>query len=107
MNSNFPLPPPQLSVSTCLPPCGCLARKNHLVVTPRYLGLGCDRIIGGPGGPHYRVIDLSQLKEPVTIHWCGRHSGSITDGADSLVFQGVEQIILPPCMRPEPQQQAA
>ena len=74
-------------------------------MTPRFLGLGCDRIIGGASGPHYRVIDLSLLSEPVVIQWSSRHSGSITDGADSLVFQGVEEIILPPCMQPKPKPQ--
>ena len=73
-----------------------------LVVTPRFLGLGSDRIIGGACGPRYRVIDLSLLSDPVVITWASRSSGSITDGADSLVFAGVEEIILPTCMQPGP-----
>ena len=73
-----------------------------LLVTPRFLGLGSDRIIGGACGPRYRVIDLSLLSDPVIITWTSRCSGSITDGADSLVFAGVEEIILPTCMQPCP-----
>ena len=68
------------------------------VVEPRHMGLGSDMIIGGACGPRYRVIDLSKLAEPVTIHWFGSDSGSITDCADSIVFQGVEEILLPSCM---------
>ena len=70
------------------------------VLQPRLLGLGCDRIIGGVSGPSYKVIDLSLLDDPVAIDWSGPDSGSITDGADSIVFQGVDQIILPECMKP-------
>ena len=69
-------------------------------VQPRLLGLGCDRLIGGASGPRYKVIDLSLLSEPVEIHWSGPDCGSITDGADTIVFQGVDRIILPECMKP-------
>ena len=68
------------------------------VLTPRLLGVGEDTIIGGPSGRAYRKIDLSQLTHPVDIDWASPDCGSITDGADTIVFQGVDEIILPPCM---------
>jgi len=74
--------------------------KSVFVLQPRLLGLGHDMIIGGVRGPHYEVIDLSLLDDPVVIHWSGPDSGSITDGADSIVFQGIDHIILPDCMKP-------
>lgn len=80
-----------------------IRREDVLIVTPRFLGLGEDRIIGGPCGPAFRAIDLSQLTHPVDIHWATPDSGSITDGVDSIVFQGVEEIILPGCMYDPPQ----
>ena len=69
------------------------------VLVPRGLGLGRDRLIGGTTGLAYRVIDLSQLDHPVTIHWSGTDCGTISDGADCIVFQGVAEVILPACMR--------
>ncbi|MDQ2088824.1 hypothetical protein [Marimonas arenosa] len=74
------------------------------VVVPSRLGIGEDMIIGGPCGPVYRKIDLSRLSDPVDIVWTGENSGLITDGADSIVFQGVDEIILPACMKPVPHQ---
>jgi hypothetical protein len=74
------------------------AAGDVFVVEPRYLGVGNDIIIGGPGRPQCRFIDLSRLKEPVMVHWDGADCGSITDGADTIVFQGIEDIILPDCM---------
>lgn len=68
-------------------------------VTPTKLGLGQDCILGAPGCPHYSVIDLSALTAPVTIEWSGRDSGFITDGADTIIFQRVDQIIPPRCMQ--------
>ena len=35
---------------------------------------------------------------PVAIDWSSPDCGSITDGADTIVFQGVDEIILPACM---------
>ncbi|PIE12334.1 MAG: hypothetical protein CSA70_10005 [Rhodobacterales bacterium] len=67
-------------------------------VSPRCFGLGEDVIIGGAIGPCYRSIDLSALTFPVNIYWKDNASGVITDGADSIVFQGVDHIILPDCM---------
>ncbi|MCF3594062.1 hypothetical protein LZG00_08625 [Rhodobacteraceae bacterium LMO-12] len=107
MHSNSNHPPCDFVPSIVQLPDCCQPDEDHFVVTPRYLGLGCDMIIGGASGPSYRVIDLSLLEEPVVINWAGTHSGSITDGADSLVFHGVEQIILPPCMQPLPQLRAS
>ncbi|UYV39426.1 hypothetical protein N4R57_10730 [Rhodobacteraceae bacterium D3-12] len=75
-----------------------VSRPDVLVVKPRGLGLGEDMIIGGANARQYRVIDLSQLTSRVEIKWSGPDAGFICDGADSLVFQGVEEIILPPCM---------
>ncbi|MDU8929813.1 hypothetical protein RXV86_20695 [Alisedimentitalea sp. MJ-SS2] len=69
------------------------------VLKPRLLGVGEDKIIGGPSGQSYQKIDLSQLTYPVDIDWSSPDCGSITDGADTIVFQGVDEIILPPCMR--------
>ena len=68
------------------------------VLEPRLLGIGCDRIIGGSAGARYRVIDLSNLQYPVEIIWERPGCGTITDGADSIVFQDIELIILPACM---------
>lgn len=76
-----------------------LTDSDCLTVTPRGLGLGQDRIIGGANAPRYRVIDLSLLDCHVEIIWSRPGAGVITDGADSLVFQGVEEVILPVCMR--------
>ncbi|WP_161594575.1 hypothetical protein [Marimonas lutisalis] len=68
-------------------------------LTPRCLGLGEDILIGGTTGPRYFVIDLSALIYPVLIEWSGPDCGVITDGADSIVFQGVDEIIVPPSMQ--------
>ncbi len=65
---------------------------------PRQLGLGADLLIGGPSGLPYSVIDLSRLTTPVDIIWERPGCGAITDGADSIVFQDVEEIILPAWM---------
>ena len=102
MNTDFAIVYSPPSAGSCPALAAAQTREDHLVVTPRFLGLGYDRIIGGTTGPRYRVIDLSLLSEPVSISWTGPQSGSITDGADSLVFQGVEEIILPACMRSAP-----
>lgn len=80
-------------------PCGALRPEDVLVIEPAQLGLGRDLLIGGAGGPHYRVIDLSRLTDRVRITWNGPDCGCICDGADAIVFQGIEEIILPPCMR--------
>lgn len=69
------------------------------IVKPKGLGLGEDCIIGGGSGPSYRRIDLRALSHPVDIQWVSNDSGIITDGADSIVFQGIEAILLPACMR--------
>lgn len=73
------------------------SESRRLVVPAR--GFGRDVFVGGAGGQHYRVIDLSLLTHPVEIVWSGPDSGTITDGVDDLVFQGVEEIIEPDCMR--------
>ena len=72
--------------------------SETFVLEPRLLGIGEDRIIGGGHGPRYRRIDLSLLTHPVAIHWAGPDCGTITDGADCIVFQGIEELVLPPCM---------
>lgn len=74
-------------------------QHDTLVVVPRFLGLGKDMIIGGPSGPPIRVIDLSRLDESVIIDWSADGCGTISDGADTILFYGVSEIILPPCMR--------
>ena len=85
--------------------CGAMAPTDSdaagdtYVLQPRLLGLGEDRIIGGHFGPAFRKIDLSHLTHPVEIDWVSPDCGTITDGADSIVFQGIDEIILPSCMR--------
>ncbi|WP_322865745.1 hypothetical protein U5922_005795 [Aquicoccus sp. G2-2] len=68
-------------------------------ICPRGPGLGEDRLIGGPGRAPYSIIDLSQLQIPVSIEWMGPAEGIICDDTDSIVFQGVAAIVLPPIMR--------
>ena len=90
--------PALLARSSGTNPANSNVAGDILVVEPRHLGIGRDMMVGGPGRPQYRFIDLTRLKEPVMIHWDGADCGSITDGADSIVFQGVEDILLPDCM---------
>jgi hypothetical protein len=68
------------------------------IVRPSGLGLGEDRLIGGQNDREYRRIDLRALTHPVEVQWTSEDSGIITDGADSIVFQGIEEILLPCCM---------
>jgi hypothetical protein len=70
-------------------------------VRPRGPGLGEDWLIGGPGRAAYSIIDLSHLEIPVSIEWIGAGDGVICDGSDSIVFQGITAIVLPPVMRDE------
>lgn len=58
-------------------------------------GLGADYLLGGTSGQAASVIDLSGLKLVVTLQCTGYRAGVISDGIDSIVFQGVEEIILP------------
>ena len=41
------------------------------------------------------VVDLSKLAVPVALEFAGVGAGSISDGIDTIVFQGIEEIILP------------
>ena len=79
---------------------GPVTETDTFVLQPRLLGIGRDRLIGGASGPAYRRIDLRLLSHPVAIDWSGPDSGSISDGADCIVFQGIEEILLPACMAP-------
>ena len=73
-------------------------KNGVLTLKPRRLGLGQDSVIGGPSGQPIEKIDLSLLTHPVSIDWAGHDSGTITDGADTIVFHGVNEIVLPLCM---------
>lgn len=69
---------------------------------PKALGIGEDIIIGGCCGQKCSVIDLSLLDQPVEIDCTtigdGLYCGTISDGVDTIVFQGIKEIILPECM---------
>ena len=57
-------------------------------------GFGNDTIEGGEGGDDADVIDLSGLTGPVTVTYTGDEAGTITDGADTITFSEIEQLIL-------------
>ena len=67
------------------------------VFRPAYVrgGLGADYLLGGAARGGVRIVDLSRLKEPVSLEFNGAGAGVISDGIDSIVFQGIEEIILP------------
>jgi hypothetical protein len=58
-------------------------------------GLGGDYLIGGTQNSGFRVIDLSDLDMHIMLDLTGWQAGIVTDGIDTIVFQGVEEIILP------------
>ena len=58
--------------------------------------LGCAYTrLGGTARAKVRVVDLSKLAVPVALEFAGVGAGSISDGIDTIVFQGIEEIILP------------
>ena len=67
------------------------------VFRPSYVrgGLGADYLLGGTARANVRVVDLSELAVPVALEFVGVGAGSISDGIDTIVFQGIEEIILP------------
>ena len=67
------------------------------VFRPSYVrgGLGADYLLGGAARANVRVVDLSELAVPVALEFAGVGAGSISDGIDTIVFQGIEEIILP------------
>mgnify|MGYP000034546878 FL=1 len=58
-------------------------------------GLGGDYLLGGTSGQSASVIDLRGLELAVTLECTEQGAGVISDGIDSIVFQEVEEIILP------------
>jgi len=68
------------------------------VFRPAYVrgGIGSDYLLGGGAHGAVRIVDLSRLKEPVSLEFSGAGAGVISDGIDTIVFQGIEEIILPP-----------
>lgn len=67
------------------------------VFRPSYVrgGLGADYLLGGAARTGVRRIDLSDLDVHVTLEFNGVGMGVISDGIDTIVFQGIEEIILP------------
>ena len=67
------------------------------VFRPSYVrgGLGADYLLGGAARANVRAVDLSELAVPVALEFTGVGAGSISDGIDTIVFQGIEEIILP------------
>ena len=67
------------------------------VFRPSYVrgGLGADYLLGGTARANVRVVDLSELAVPVALKFAGVGAGSISDRIDTIVFQGIEEIILP------------
>jgi hypothetical protein len=59
-------------------------------------GIGADYLLGSGAHGAVRIVDLSRLREPVTFEFNRTRAGIITDGIDTIVFQGIEEIILPP-----------
>ncbi|KPN63705.1 Ca2+-binding protein, RTX toxin-related [Aliiroseovarius crassostreae] len=57
-------------------------------------GFGTDTILGGEGGIDSDTIDLSRVTAPVTVTYTGDEAGTITDGANTITFSGVENLIL-------------
>lgn len=60
-------------------------------------GLGNDSITGGETvttGTDFDTLDLSTVTTGVTVDWTGPEAGTITDGADTINFSDIEQIIL-------------
>ncbi|CTQ48841.1 Hint domain-containing protein [Jannaschia donghaensis] len=55
---------------------------------------GNDTIVGGEGGDDTDTIDLSGLSGPVTVTYSGDEAGTITDGTSTIVFSGIERLIL-------------
>lgn len=58
-------------------------------------GIGADYLLGGASCGAVRIVDLSHLREPVSLELHGARAGVISDGIDTIVFQGIEEIILP------------
>ncbi|MDJ0628422.1 MAG: Hint domain-containing protein [Rhodobacter sp.] len=57
-------------------------------------GFGSDTIIGGEGGTDLDTLDFSALTVPVTVTYTGFESGTVTDGADTLSFSEIENLVL-------------
>ncbi|WP_099826184.1 Hint domain-containing protein [Oceaniglobus indicus] len=57
-------------------------------------GFGSDTIIGGEGGFNHDTIDLANLTGPVTVTYSDGKAPTITDGASTLNFTEIEQVVL-------------
>ena len=57
-------------------------------------GFGSDTVEGGEGGTDRDRIDASALGAGITILYSGDEAGTITQGADTIVFSGVEEVVL-------------
>ncbi|MCB1335939.1 MAG: Hint domain-containing protein [Maritimibacter sp.] len=61
-------------------------------------GFGSDTIYGGDTvttGSDFDTIDLGALTVPVTVSFTGDGGGTISDGVNSILFTGIERLILP------------
>ena len=57
-------------------------------------GYGVDVITGGEGGTDNDTLDFSALTSAVSVNYTGIEAGSITNGANSVSFSQVENLIL-------------
>ncbi|WVX51160.1 hypothetical protein ROLI_042610 [Roseobacter fucihabitans] len=59
-----------------------------------YDPFGSGTLTGGEGGTDNDLIDLLSLTSPVSVTYTGNEAGTIINGADTITFSEIEQLIL-------------
>jgi len=54
---------------------------------------GNDTIVGGEGGVDFDIVDLSAVTTSINATYSSNEAGTITDGADTITFSGIEGLI--------------
>lgn len=57
-------------------------------------GFGNDTLYGGEAGNDFDTVDLSAVTTGVTVSYRGDEAGTITDGANNIKFQEIENLVL-------------